>query len=157
MRPIKTRRLRSQSDADSGRANSVSKLKFLPASALLATVLRAGADPFLLPKSAAQAHDQGRLLLEVIAIVVIGKILFALAVGIFVLLHIALTALIIIGVIRKRFWRFGIRFCLVGLALLYSALAFMIHSSHEIATAPIENHVQHMSFAFNPFAHCAET
>lgn len=99
--------------------------------ALGAMAFHANADPLILPKSADQAVDFGGWLMEIVAIVVIGKLLIFIAAALFVVLHIALSAMIVVGLIKKRYWRAGIRLCLISLAVLYSALFYAIHQSHQ--------------------------
>lgn len=80
------------------------------------------ADPVVLPGSASQAVDWGAWLLEILAIVLIGKFLFLLAGLVFVLLHLALLSMLIWGVARKRFWRAGLVSCSAVLLLCYGGL-----------------------------------
>lgn len=97
---------------------------------LLATS-QATADPLIVPTSTKQAVDWGLWLFELIAVVFIGKLLFVAAIAFFVLLHVALLALLIVGCIKRRYWRRGIQLCLICLAVLYSALFYVIHQSEQ--------------------------
>lgn len=89
---------------------------------LLVTALNAGADPIVIPQSTKQAIDLGEFVFRVIVMAVVGKFLFFVATVVFVLLHLLLLGLLVAGVIRKRYWRWGIKFCLTGLVLFYGAL-----------------------------------
>lgn len=80
------------------------------------------ADPVVLPGSTSQAVDWGGWLLEILAIVVIGKFLFLLAGLVFVLLHLALLSMLIWGVVRNRFWQAGLVSCSAVQLLCYGGL-----------------------------------
>lgn len=84
------------------------------------------ADPVVAPSSAAQAMDWGRWLLEILAIVVVGKFLFFLAGLVFLGLHVALLAMLAWGLVKRRVWRAGVVFCVASLLLGYGGLAFVL-------------------------------
>lgn len=107
--------------------------------ALCAMAFHANADSPILPKSADQAVYFGGWLMEIIAIVIIGKILIFVAATLSVVLHTALSAMIVVGLIKGRHWHAGIRLCLIGLATLYSALFYVIYQSHRSEVALKEN------------------
>lgn len=94
--------------------------------ALLGTPISVHADAVVLPGSANQAMDWGAWLLELLAIVFIGKFLFLLAGLLFVGLHVAMLAMIAWGLIKRRFWRAGLLTCGGGLLIGYGALAFIL-------------------------------
>ena len=97
--------------------------------ALLHAPISAHADAIVLPGSASQAMDWGAWLLEMLAIVFIGKFLFGLAGLLFVGLHVLLVAMIAWGLIQRRFWRAGLLACGGGLLLGYGALAYILTPS----------------------------
>ena len=82
----------------------------------------AWSDPFLLPQSTKEALDLVGMVSLIFATAFLAKLLFAVFVMLFVLMHLALIGVVIAGLVRKRFWRKGIQFCLIGLALMYVAL-----------------------------------
>ncbi len=104
--------------------------------ALLGAPISAHADAIVLPGSATQAMDWGAWLLEMLAIVFIGKLLFWLAGLLFVGLHVALLAMIAWGLIKGRFWRAGLLTCGGGLLLGYGALAWILAPSPSTAPGP---------------------
>ncbi len=118
-------------------------IRFLSLCALLfALASAAWADAVVLPQTPAQALDLGAMVLEMLVIVAVGKFLFFLAVVVFFVLHIALLLMIFWGLIKRRFWHAGIRFCLIGLALMYVALGFIIHDSRQQSAQRIEIEAQ---------------
>jgi len=98
---------------------------------LCALSTAASADQIVLPKTPGQALDIGAFMFEFMVMIVVGKFLFFLAGVLFVLLHIALLLMLAWGLVKRRFWRAGIRFCLIGLVLMYIALGFIIHESRQ--------------------------
>jgi hypothetical protein len=104
--------------------------------ALLGAPISAHADAIVLPGSATQAMDWGAWLLEMLAIVFIGKLLFWLAGLLFVGLHVALLAMIAWGLIKGRFWRAGLLTCGGGLLLGYGALACILAPAQSPAPGP---------------------
>jgi len=98
---------------------------------LFALSAAASADQIVLPKTPGQALDFGAFIFEFMVMIVVGKFLFFLAGVIFVVLHIALLLMLAWGLVKRRFWRAGIRFCLIGLVLMYVALGFIIHESRQ--------------------------
>lgn len=98
---------------------------------LCALSTAASADQIVLPKTPGQALDIGAFMFEFMVMIVVGKFLFFLAGVFFVVLHIALLLMLVWGFVKRRFWRAGIRFCLIGLVLMYVALGFIIHESRQ--------------------------
>lgn len=98
---------------------------------LCALSTAASADQIVLPTTPGQALDLGAFMFEFMAMIVVGKLLFFLAGVIFVLLHIALLLMLAWGIVKRRFWRAGMMFCLIGLVLMYVAMGFIIHESRQ--------------------------
>lgn len=98
---------------------------------LCARSTAASADQIVLPNTPGQALDIGAFMFEFMVMIVVGKFLFFLAGVSFVVLHIALLLMLAWGLVKSRCWRAGIRFCLIGLALMYVALGFIIHESRQ--------------------------
>ena len=102
-------------------------LQLLLVSVLLAFAFQASADPLLQAKAGDDAIDIASSISRLFEIALAAQLIVAALTMLFVVLHVALPIILLIGFVRKRYWHFGIRSCIIGLLIMYALIFYLIY------------------------------